>query len=65
MAKGNPSGKRATSTVATSTSTTSGGARAYATLTDTEATQIRNDVDDRYDANVKAGIKLYISDATF
>lgn len=46
------------------TTTTSSGPRTFKTMTDTEAQQIRNEVDDRYTSDVKDAIKLYISKAT-
>lgn len=36
-------------------------ARTYTAMTDAEASQIRNDVDDRYDIDAKTAIKEYIS----
>lgn len=39
------------------------GVRNYTNMTDNDAQQLRNDVDDRYDPDVTDAIKLYISDS--
>ena len=57
MAKGNRGGRRTTTTPIGSST----GPVSYGQFTDNDATQLRNDVDDRYDANVVDAINDYIS----
>lgn len=70
MAKGGRGGRRGGASIAQSNTPANptgafgaGGAITYGTFTDQDADQLRDDVDDMYDADVTDAIKLYISDS--
>ena len=64
MAKSNRGGRNKNIQQPQATTTQSTGTRSYRTMTDADAQQIRNDVDDRYTSDVRDAIKEYISKAT-
>ena len=67
MAKGSRGGRRSFAQGNTSAAPTgafgAGSGGAFGAFTDQDAAQLRDDVDDRYDADVTDAIKLYISDS--
>lgn len=70
MAKGSRGGRRGGASISQSNTPAqptgafgSGGAITYGTFTDTDAQQLRDDMEDIYDPDVTDAIKLYISDS--
>lgn len=68
MAKSNRGGRRSGSisqshTSAVQTGVGVGGNMSFSAFTDSDATKLRDDMDDRYDPDVTDAIKLYISDS--